>query len=216
MIPLSEHGLQDPYFWKDTYLKSSASKGTLMSQTNTRLLVLPEELVTGFHQALEYEAGRAFSIIAYTCGKKWGLYTTKRWEKEWRTFYQMAPHEADFAFFEAWLQACFVFHGWGRIEMDFSMERDGLLQYHLTDSVLAALNTSLEEPYVCGLFTGLLAHATGWLCGRELDALEIACVKNGAERCSFVVAAPEVIGEMRQMQMDGANAQRLLQAMRLH
>lgn len=204
-----------PYYLKNDYIKGNAFDGTLMSKSNHRLLLLPEELIIGLHEAIEYEAGQAMPVITYTCGRSWGERLVKRWEQEWDFFYQTELKAASFVYFEQWLKQSFLFHGWGEIELDFSLQDEGLLQFWLEDSVLAHLLKSLDAPRSCGIFSGLLAALTSGICERELEAVELECSKSGAERCHFVVAVPSLIEQARKMQLDGDSPQDIMRALRV-
>lgn len=202
-----------PYFYRNDYMQGDSRLGTLTSKGGHRLLALPEELITGLHKAIEHETGRAWSIVAYTCGYKWGQRLLKTWMAEWRTFYQMELDRADYVYFQSWLGAAFEFYGWGQIELDFSLEQEGVIQYWLKDSVLVPLLAEFDDTHVCEIFAGLLAAMTSWLAGRELAGIEISCAKSGYERCRFAVAMPEYIEKARDQKLRGASADDILAAL---
>lgn len=202
-----------PYFHRDDYIKGDPFEGTLKTHMGQRVIVLPEELLQGLHNAIVHETGRAWGVVAYTCGRKWGERLMRSWQKEWTHHYQQEVTTADFVYFEQWLRAAFSFYGWGELELDFSLQDQGVVQCWLKGSVLARLLGDLEDKYVCHIFAGMFASMFTKLAGRELDALEIACARSGAERCRFVVAMPEYIERARRGQLEGADTDTMLDAL---
>ena len=73
-----------PHFERDDYLSGDFDAGTLTTTFGTRVIVLPEELIRGLHEALEFETGRAWSIVCYSCGRNWGARLMQMMQNEWR------------------------------------------------------------------------------------------------------------------------------------
>lgn len=200
-----------PYFFRSDYLKSDFEEGTLTTQFGTRVIVLPQELIVGIHRAIEYETGRAWNLVAHTCGRTWGGRVLKTLQNDWRTYYRQQFEQSEFNIFEAWLSEYFKFNGWGELSIDFEHERYGLVQFYLKDSVLSLLlDEELKSDYVNEIFAGLLATMSTWLAGRELDCLEIASTKTGADASRFVVATPEKVDAARRARSQGATPDEML------
>lgn len=210
MNPIQERPVHYPYFLRPDYLKGSAHEGTIRTKAGDRVIALPEELIQGLHRAIAFETGRALPVITYTCGRRWGARVVRRWEEAWRQSYQERMEASEYPIFENWLVQAFRFHGWGELEIDFSMEDTGIVQFFLKDCVLAKLLADIEEPMVGDIFAGLFASLTSWIVGRELECAQVACEKNGAERCHFVVALPDRIERVRDVRLDGGTTERML------
>lgn len=202
-----------PYFHRDDYIKGSPYEGTLKTYTGQRVIVLPEELLQGLHNAIVHETGRAWGVVAYTCGRKWGERLLTSWQREWSHYYKQEVAGADYVYFEQWIKAAFKFYGWGELELDFSLQDQGVVQCWLKDSVLARLLGNLDEQHVCHIFAGLFAAVFTSLAGRELDALEVACAKSGAARCQFAIAMPEHVERARRAQLEGAGSDAIMAAL---
>lgn len=203
-----------PYFLSDNYLSGQPNQGTLRVDGDERVVVLPEELICGLHRALEYETGHAWPIVAYTCGRKWGQRLLAHWRGEWARHYGVALDDAPFPHFEVWLAEAFAFFGWGRLEVDFSLEQRGVVQCFLEQSVLARLlKDVVEHDHVCEIFTGLFAAVISDLAGVELEALEVACEAGGHRRCHFVVAREAYIERARSARLDGGSPEAILEAL---
>lgn len=199
-----------PYVRRDDYLDGSFEEGLVQTSEGIRLVVLPEDLLIGLHRALKREAGAAWSLVAYTCGRRWGERLLATIESEWRTYYGESFDHADFPVFEAWLSDYFSFYGWGDIDLDFSKADEGVVQFWLEDSVLDLLLEDLDETYVNEIFAGVLAAMVSRLAGREVECLEVESVFDGADRSRIVAAIPERIEEARRVRVDGGDVDEML------
>lgn len=191
---LTAHDLPPiPHFYREDYLEGDFEQGTLTTSLGTRVIVLPSELMLGLHEALEYEAGRAWAIVCYSCGKNWGARLMQMMQAEWREHYRQQLEHMDFEIFQGWINEFFQFNGWGDLEIDFGLESKGLVQFYMKDSILEKILETFEAPYVNEIFAGVIAAMVCWLSGRDLDALEIGSKRLGAERSRIVVGLPERI-----------------------
>lgn len=202
-----------PYYERQTYLQSDFREGVLKTESGRRVIILPQELVLGVHQAIEYETGRAWNLVANLCGRRWGERLLLTVREEWRHFHRTSMDHVEFDFFEEWLKGYFRFHGWGRLEMDFSMERQGLVEFRLYDSVLDRLLASLPGGYVNEIFTGLLASWISWFSGEELDCLEIASPHLGAECARLIVGTTPRIEAARRRRAAGGDLEAMMEVL---
>ncbi len=199
-----------PYFYRSTYLYGDFEHGTIVTENDTRLVMLPEELIKGLHQAIEYETGRAWNIVAYSCGRQWGKRLLRTMQDEWRNYHSMQFDHSEYFIFESWIAEYFSFLGWGELEIDFSREDEGLVQFYLQHSVLDHLLADLEDDYVNEIFAGVLASMCTWLSGRELECLEVETPQRGAERSRMIVGLPERIERARKARLNGADVEEMV------
>jgi hypothetical protein len=203
-----------PFVWRDDYLDQNLDGGRMTTRAGTRLVVMPEELIRGLHEALHHEAGAAWSLIAYTCGRRWGERLSDTIDREWRHYHGQSFEQADFPVFEGGLEAYFDFYGWADLEIDFSREREGIVQFWLADSIFDRLlgGDAFDGAYVNEIFAGVLGAMTSRLAGRELECLEIqSAAEDSVERSRLAVALPERIEEARHARLDGADVEELLE-----
>jgi predicted hydrocarbon binding protein len=89
------------------------------------------------------------------------------------------------------LERTFVAHGWGVLKIDLADAADhGLVTAHLTHSYFAEVLSDVNDfvdPLPAGILQGFFEHISG----EQLGCLEIACVRRGAPRCTFVITAGE-------------------------
>lgn len=201
-----------PYFYRSGYLSGDFQEGTLMLEGGTRMVVLPEDLIQGLHAALKYETGRAWRIVAYECGRSWGGRFLQSIQQEWRTYYGMRFDDCEYYIFENWLSEYFEFLGWGKLEVDFSREEEGMVQFYLGDSILDELLGDFDAVYVNEIFAGLLASLATWLSGRELGCLEIESPQQEAERSRLICGLPDRIERARRARVHDVNSEQLIKA----
>lgn len=202
-----------PYFQRKTYLKSDFSEGVVRTETGRRVIILPQELIRGVHEAIEYETGRAWNLVAYLCGRRWGERLLHSVREEWRHFHRTSVDHAEFPIFQTWLVEYFRYHGWGEIEIDFSMERDGLVQFWIRDSVLDRLLPDLSGGYVNEIFSGLLAAWVSWFGSAELECVEVESPQLGAERARLIVGLRPRIEAARKIRASGGTTEEMIAAL---
>lgn len=212
MSAMSEPVLR-PYFRRDDFLRGDPAQGTLTNFAGHRMIVLPEDLIQGLHRAIAYETGHAWPLVAYACGRRWGERLVRTWQREWREAYACELDASMYLYVEIWLKEAFAHYGWGELELDFSLEDQGVVQLWLRDSVLARLLVEIEGDHVCDIFTGVFAATLSWLAGRDLEAVEVACSKSGHERCRFAVALPEHVEAAQRAKLDGGDPDSIMRAL---
>lgn len=202
-----------PYYDRRTYLKSDFKEGVVRTETGRRVIILPQELVLGVHQAIEYETGRAWNLIAYLCGRRWGDRLLHSVRQEWRHYHRSAVDHVEFDFFQTWLKGYFRFHGWGEVEIDFSWEKKGLVQFHLRDSVLDRLLAELPGGYVNEIFAGLLGSWVSWFSDTDLECVEIESALNGGETSRLVVGLRSRVEAARKVRASGGTTEEMIEAL---
>lgn len=203
-----------PYVNRDDYLTGSFEDGLVRTQAGTRIVVLPEEMLIGLHRALIAEAGAAWSLISYTCGRRWGERLLETIESEWRNYYGKRFEEADFPIFEAWLKAYFDRYGWAELEVQFDRAPDGVVEFLLGDSVLDTLLADLDRTHVNEIFAGVLAAMVSRLAGRELECLEVeSALAEEADHSRLAVALPERVEEARRTRVDGGSPEEIMEVL---
>lgn len=201
-----------PHFERDDYLSGDFDAGTLTTTFGTRVIVLPEELIRGLHEALEFETGRAWSIVCYSCGRNWGARLMQMMQNEWREHHRQQLEHMDFHMFEVWMRDYFKFNGWGELEIDFSMETRGVVLFHLRDSVLDTILEDFPHDFVNEIFAGVIAAMSTWLAGRDLDCLEVAQASEGSGAV-LAVTLPERVTLARRLRASGASDEEMLDAL---
>jgi uncharacterized protein len=166
------------YFAPKSYVKSEASSGLLSTRQGKRLVALPELLLTSIHEILWTEAGEAASMAFYTFGFSWGKSFYERIRKEIELYYEMPIAQMNAPEFFAILQQLWGVHGLGRIIVDFSYAKEGLLLVTIENSGISSglaidggkaesKSFNVEAGFLGGWFSAntqqnLAACATDW------------------------------------------------------
>ncbi len=202
-----------PYFFRKSYLQGDFEAGTLRTEHGGRIIVLPEELIQGLHKAIEYETGKAWNLVAYSCGKHWSEKFLRNMQAEWRAYYSQTFEKCDFTIFESWVAEYFKFQGWGKLTIDFSMEDNGLVQFYIENSIFDRLLGDMNDSYVNEIFAGFIAGLSSWLASRDLECLEVESPQNGAARSRLVVGIPERVESARRVRVSGGTTEDMIAAL---
>ncbi|WP_425214990.1 hypothetical protein [Tumidithrix helvetica] len=162
------------YFAPRAYLQSEPSTGLLSTRQGNRLLAVPSLLLDSIQKTLLLEAGEAASMAFYTFGFGWGKSFYERVRKEIELYYETSISLMNAPEFFATLQQIWGVHGLGRIIVDFSFAKEGLLLVTIENSGISTVQEasvsksfSLEAGLLGGWFSAqthqdLSACATDW------------------------------------------------------
>lgn len=169
------------YFSARTYLKSDSATGLLSTRQGKRLIAIPEFLIQSIHETLLAEAGDAASMAFYTFGYSWGKSFYDRLKKEIEIYYETSIPQMNAAEFFAIVKELWAVHGLGKISVDFSHAKKGLLLVKIANSGIVPREQtdfksfSVEAGFLSGWFSAnthheLSAVATNWY-GNETEYL---------------------------------------------
>lgn len=171
----------------EDYFSHDVASGVIRAPTGTRMLIVPEQLLLGIHEALLEEAGPAAAgVVLYRCGRWWGRRFAQRNTVELRHFYQLDPGELPLGVFLVLLRRLWGMLGWGRLELSFELQEHGFIEVEVRGSLYGDVVGPSEQPSE-QLVAGLLASLVGELAGRELECVQTACKSVGSDRCVFLV-----------------------------
>ncbi len=162
------------YFTPKAYIQSDASSGLLSTRQGKRLIAVPAILLNSIQTTLLSEAGEAASMAFYTFGSGWGKSFYERTHQEIEAYYQVPISQMNATEYFATLQELWGVHGLGKIKVDFSYAKLGLLLVTIENSGISKITTevnsksfSLEAGLLSGWFSAqchqdLTAQATDW------------------------------------------------------
>jgi predicted hydrocarbon binding protein len=168
-----------------------AAAGTVTDPIGTRVAYAAPEFARAIHFVLLKEKSSLWrEALAHTgraCGRDFGLSLDREFTRLGQPALGALPLEECLVL----LERAFVAHGWGVLKVDLADAADhGLVTAHLTHSYFAAVLPNANDfvdHYPAGLLRGFFEHISG----EQLDCVEIACVRRGADRCTFVITATE-------------------------
>jgi hypothetical protein len=168
------------YFADDDYVRTDLGTGRIHDRAGTRLVGLPDALLTALNQTFDAECGPAAERVLQTAGRDWGRGLAERLTAELAEHRGEPLAETTVARFQADLQSAFRQLGWGVLTLDFRRYDAGIL----VAEVRHAPPGGPADALLAGTLAGLLSQVAG----RELAA---AATPNIGDLKRFVIALPE-------------------------
>jgi predicted hydrocarbon binding protein len=185
--------------------------GTAFNKGNTRIIYLPEDAICGIHASLKEETGPAWKIILKNCGSIWGKKVAANLARELKMLFSVSQGDITAKECLELLERYFSDHGWGKITFDVSRAfSNGFVHVKLENSIFVRVlkdEIDLVDPMIAGILGGLFSD----LAGKELDAIEIACVSKGAPYCEFVISSAGRIVDLEPAVEEGHSSEELLE-----
>ncbi len=168
-----------------------AATGIVTDPLGARMVDATPEFTRAIHHILLKEKAGVWRDVLARTGRACGRDLAANLDRESARLGQPALGELPLETSMAFLERTFATQGWGALKVDLAdAPEHGLVIAHLTHSyfveVLASVN-DFVDPFPAGLLQGFFEHISG----EQLGCLEIACVRRGAPRCTFVVTATE-------------------------
>ena len=121
-------------------------KGRLRNRYQQRTMLVTEDFIVGYQQALEEEVGDAAAEIMYRCGYEWGKVDVSGFEKRFQEEFGKSIQESHSRMvLETWwwpLQAA----GWGSWNYDLSQIKEGLIFIDLFESAVCLQRSLVTSP----------------------------------------------------------------------
>lgn len=200
----AQHNHYDPEkFW----LRDG--EGRLRNRYEQRTMLVTEDFIVGYQQALEEEVGDAAAEIMYRCGYEWGKADVIGFEKRFQEEFGRPIQEAQSRMvLETWwwpLQAS----GWGTWNYDLSQLKEGLIFIDLFESAVAKSIGNIGK-VACHYYAGMFAAVFGHIAHTELSGLEIQCYSMGESFCKFLVGSSKRINAAQFWSREGATAKEIV------
>lgn len=188
-------------------LTVDAASGTLKNSLGDPMVGLTRECTRAMHHVMLREKSGTWREIMLRTGRSCGRELAAKLDSE--SALRGAPALAALPLETCLghLQRAFAAQGWGRLTIDLTAAAEhGLVVAHLEDGYFpeALSDTSdFADPFPAGLLQGFFEHISG----EQLGCLEIACVRRGAARCTFVITAAERLAALAPfVGVEGADA----------
>lgn len=191
-------------------VRDDKEPGKIRNCYQQRMMLVSEDFVVAYQQALEQEVGDAAGEIMYRCGFEWGRADITQFEKRFAQEFGASMTDLPFGMvLESWwwpLQAA----GWGAWRYDLSNQKEGLIFVDLFESAVARSIGNVGK-VVCHYYAGLFAAVFSHIARRELSGIEIQCYSMGEEYCKFLIGAAKRISAAQFWAREGATAQEIIQ-----
>lgn len=187
---LIDNRIPGNYFAADAYVRGDLEMGLLENRQGDRLLALPETFIQAIYAGLDKETGQASRLVLFNCGRWWGKNFYNRFAEQLSDYYSQPLSNLAMVEFLQTLQQCWMTHGWGKIELDYSFQHRGFLVVKIINSPFARLAPKTDRP-MCFLETGILTAFFSQLTGRELSCVQTTCESMGADGNRFILGLPK-------------------------
>jgi uncharacterized protein len=178
-----------------------------------RELYMGTDTLRGIVDALRYEAGDAWRLLLHSCGRAWGRRVVRTSETRLQQAVNARTGQLSVEEFDQWWEDWFAAQGWGRLRLDLQHADAGIVVATLENSLWVEVLPDFDEP-VDHLIAGVLAAVFTDVAGRELDALEVACVRAGSPRCVFAITTGQRLDAVRDRVERRESADAVLAALR--
>lgn len=170
---------------------SDDTTGIVTDPAGARVAHASHEFTRAIHHVLLKEKSGVWRDVLGRTGRACGRELAAGLDRESARLGQPALGELPLEASMAFLERTFAAHGWGVLQVDLAdAPEHGLVVAHLTHSYFAevlATASDFVDAFPAGLLQGFFEHISG----EPLGCLEIACVRRGAPRCTFVITATE-------------------------
>lgn len=169
----------------------------LIDPMGMRVVYATPELTRSLRFILERESAGAWNEVIKSSGRAGGEQLGKNMDRALARLGQpmlsALPLEACLVLIERYFAA----HGWGVLKLDLSDAAEhGLVVARLDGSYFAEVLADVNG-FVDSLPAGILQGFIEYISGQSLACEEIACVRGGAPRCTFVITAQERLDPVR-------------------
>ena len=193
-----------------TFFRWDLAQGRVTDWNGAVNFFASEDLITGLLDGLTEEVGEAAPVVLYQIGRQWGMFDGQAFEQWFTAEFQRPVRQTNLLFLlETWWWP-FTAQGWGRWEVDLSLQRQNFLLVNIFDSVIARTLGVVGKP-VCHLYAGLFAGFLSHLVQRSLECAEIQCYAMGATYCRFVVGKAPAIQQVHQWVSQGLGVREIEQ-----
>lgn len=188
--------------------------GTVLSNTDMRVIYLSSDVIHAIYDVLKYETGDAWSLILKNCGVVWGKRVNTALEKELQTGVAQKLSHLSVDSYIALLETYFAHHGWGK--MRFYLEdaqSHGIVRANLNNSLFADTLKHLNMP-VDFMIAGMLQSIFSSISGQELACIQVSYNYSGMDSSEFLISGAERIAHLEQLKIHELNPNEALEQLR--
>lgn len=168
------------------------------------LSAIPRSSLTTLRASLVRDLGDGFAAVLQEAGYAGGESVLAAMRAWCAANGMAAPESLAYSQFQQAAARFFSETGWGTVTLE--PLGDAAVAFDAPD--WAESDPAAQMPYPsCYYSAGMLADVFGRVADGQLGCLEVECRSNGAARCRFLLASPEVIAQVYQRLTEGVNYQ---------
>jgi predicted hydrocarbon binding protein len=188
--------------------------GTVLSNTDVRVIYLSSDIIHAIYDVLKYEAGEAWPLILKNCGVIWGKRVNESLEKELQATGSKKLGYLTVDSYIALLESYFANHGWGKMRINLgNAETDGVINANLSNSIFANTLRHLDMP-VDYMIAGMLQSIFAGISGQDLRCIQISYAFSDTDASDFIISGSERIEKLEQMKIHELNPNEALERLR--
>ncbi len=191
-------------------------EGTVLSNTDNRVIYLSSDVIHAIYDVLTYEAGEAWSLILKHCGVIWGTRVSGLLEKELQGA-ELSKKLGTLSVesYLALLETYFVNHGWGKMRFHLeNAENHGIIRASLNHSLFAHTLKEVDGP-VDYMIAGMLESIFSEISGQTLGCTQISYNYSGANTSEFLISGSARIANLEQVDIHNMNPNDALDVLRI-
>ena len=188
--------------------------GTVLSNTDVRVIYLSSDIIHAIYDVLKYEAGEAWPLILKNCGVIWGTRVNESLEKELQATGSKKLGHLTVDSYIALLEVYFANHGWGKMRINLgNAEKDGVISANLSNSIFANTLRHLDMP-VDYMIAGMLQSIFAGISGQDLRCIQISYAFSDTDASDFIISGSERIEKLEQMKIHELSPNEALERLR--
>lgn len=187
----------------ESYLRFSPVTAEIHGYSDQRWVVFDRRWFQSVIQLIRERFPQHYPKVFEEIGRRWGIHTYRMLENLAQEVFPEINQVQDLGMdaFQNLFTNHLAITGWGNFELK---RRDPFLFVDLYESLIVDLMRDdgiLSKPYphtVCHFYAGFFSGIFSSLSNMELRCLEITCLLNGYEHCSFLLDNSEPIAQVEQ------------------
>jgi predicted hydrocarbon binding protein len=189
--------------------------GTVLSNTDVRVIYLSSDIIHAIYDVLKYEAGEAWALILKNCGIIWGKRIHSSLEKELYNSLEQKLGNLTVDSYIALLEAYFANHGWGKISFDLNhAQSDGVILATLTNSLFSNTLKNIDAP-VDFMVAGMLQSIFASISEQELACIQIAYSHSDIDTSEFIISGVSRIAHLETLKIHELTTNEALERLRI-
>jgi predicted hydrocarbon binding protein len=189
--------------------------GTVISNTDVRVIYLSSDIIHAIYDVLKYETGDSWSLILKNCGLIWGKQVSSSLEKELQATGSKRLGHLTVESYIGLLEAYFANHGWGKIHFHMeSAESHGAIRATLNNSLFAATLGHLDVP-VDYMIAGMLESIFSSISEQSLSCIQISYAYSDTDASDFIISGADRITSLEQFKIHELNPNEALERIRV-
>jgi predicted hydrocarbon binding protein len=206
---LSEQILQK--IFGETAQTFDMEAGTVLGNTDVRVIYLSSDIIHAIYDVLKYEAGDAWSLILKNCGIIWGKQVSASLEKELQALGSKRLGHLTVESYIGLLEAYFANHGWGKMQFHLdNAESHGVIRATLSNSLFASTLRHLDSP-IDFMIAGILQSIFVGISGQDLRCIQISYAYSDTDASDFLISGSDRVTHLEQFKIHELNTNEALE-----